>query len=1238
MEPEDVYPCKGCGEILEEGKAFELAGNRWHIDCFRCNTCGTLLDSDANLLLLGDGSLICNNCTYSCNACGNKIEDLAILTGDQAFCASCFRCRNCKRKIENLRYARTSQGIFCMSCHETLMARRRKKSRAAAHQQKLASNSQSPILLDKSLPSLPPNALPPTSAPSPDHESTPSETTSETPTELSPRPRTTNMRLDPARSLNRDPSPNVESTRDNLLLSPVTYQNNVIASKRTQDLKSPPEASPTDDPSEPFSFIPLAFDPSPAPGPPPMALSRETNNADGRDHSHKQLKPGSVSHSHEKRAPSPASLLRDQEGRPGSGGGSLHTSDKGGQLSEAAGNPGNKERARRDVSATSTPNSVHSSPLPRKENNRLQHTNISNGRNGVAENKDLFRLQEVPRSKKSGGSPRSSRSRNESPEPSSSLGPMRSSSLQASATSGEEQVDPPRNESPPLQPLRMNKTTPRASQDTGRRDDQSSHSTHSATPSISPQLLQKPKREDSLVQQHVIPRSEEEVAPPTVIHKAPSRHETSPSTSSHTTPDSLSSTTQANGHTPQKTPTDSPRSSSIEKITPAVPPRKPAPTVNGVSTADSFSSPRAPPPPPSATQSIHQELSPTGSTQYGEPSPSSDIITALPQCTTGGDLSMDDDLVRILGGNIETSPASLLRRISGVQHGRSFSDNVTRTGNSPRWSRSTTNGGASIHGHELSSTSTTPDAKEENSILKHQLRRSAQRIAELEARIGSNVDIKKLDTNIREKRSTVAFLDSQKEIMVRELEVLTERVAEAKKSGRPLHIESLKSDVVRDFAMSLQQLKAVYQPEIEDLIHQKNQLIEENTNLARLRDQAIQETEQLNLKNAQLADLNNELTQQIQQRYRANREQSITQTVESPRPTNGLGIYNHHKERSEVSIDGKELRPPMGVSTSGSSTSLHGDHSDDHGTVHSTPHIVNIRQPKKSSYWKKGSQTVAKNVSKGLKGAFSSGNQYQREGSITDIGVPYATTVASDPPSVNTPRSTVDPSRQFGIFGAQKFSKGMQGKPSLNGNLPVAAESPSTLFGSALEQRADYEKRQIPNVVTRCIEEVELRGMDLEGIYRKVGGNSQVKAIQEGFEKNEDFDISDPSLDISAVTSVLKQYFRKLPTPLLTFDVYDKILESNSFTDDNKRAMFLRTTVGQLPPSHRGCLEFLVFHLARVAQREKENLMSPKNLAVVFAPTIMRDHSLEREMTDMHSKNTAIQFLIENNKVIFGGF
>jgi len=45
--------------------------------------------------------------------------------------------------------------------------------------------------------------------------------------------------------------------------------------------------------------------------------------------------------------------------------------------------------------------------------------------------------------------------------------------------------------------------------------------------------------------------------------------------------------------------------------------------------------------------------------------------------------------------------------------------------------------------------------------------------------------------------------------------------------------------------------------------------------------------------------------------------------------------------------------------------------------------------------------------------------------------------------------------------------------------------------------------------------------------------------------------------------------------------------------------------------------------------------MTPKNIAVVFAPTIMRDHTIEREMTDMQARNDAVQFVIENSHEIF---
>ncbi|KAF8426889.1 hypothetical protein EV426DRAFT_424875 [Tirmania nivea] len=47
------------------------------------------------------------------------------------------------------------------------------------------------------------------------------------------------------------------------------------------------------------------------------------------------------------------------------------------------------------------------------------------------------------------------------------------------------------------------------------------------------------------------------------------------------------------------------------------------------------------------------------------------------------------------------------------------------------------------------------------------------------------------------------------------------------------------------------------------------------------------------------------------------------------------------------------------------------------------------------------------------------------------------------------------------------------------------------------------------------------------------------------------------------------------------------------------------------------------------------NQMTTRNLAVVFAPTLMWHIDSDREMQDMHEKNNAIQFLIENGEAIF---
>ena len=364
-----------------------------------------------------------------------------------------------------------------------------------------------------------------------------------------------------------------------------------------------------------------------------------------------------------------------------------------------------------------------------------------------------------------------------------------------------------------------------------------------------------------------------------------------------------------------------------------------------------------------------------------------------------------------------------------------------------------------------SPTLVSPEMCEENEKLKSELRRSTQRVVELEARVtaGTDSDFATIDTKLREKRSTVAFLDTQKEMMVRELETLTEQLSDAKRSQQPLNFEVLRSRVVRDFALSLEQLKKKLAGEVEELIQEKNQLIEETANLTRLRDQAIQETEQLNTKNAQLADLNNELSQNINERNRLVRDldrggAAGGGAIDSPRlQGNGSAVFSYHphqphqhQQHQHGHKDRADSLPDAGkgfvsvTNLNGSTPFVETPEGDPPTVVTAPPHVVAIRkgQVVKKFNWKKPGQSVAKGVSKGIKGAFSSTSQnqppsqYQRDGQMPE-SVPYGMTAVNEPPATVLSRSTSDmPRHGLGIFGTKPVRAGptrMQSSGNLTG-------------------------------------------------------------------------------------------------------------------------------------------------------------------------------------------------------------
>jgi Rho-type GTPase-activating protein 1/2 len=207
----------------------------------------------------------------------------------------------------------------------------------------------------------------------------------------------------------------------------------------------------------------------------------------------------------------------------------------------------------------------------------------------------------------------------------------------------------------------------------------------------------------------------------------------------------------------------------------------------------------------------------------------------------------------------------------------------------------------------------------------------------------------------------------------------------------------------------------------------------------------------------------------------------------------------------------------------------------------------------------------------------------------------------------------------------------------------------STLFGNDLTRQAEIEGRAIPYIITRCIEEVETNGLDYEGIYRKSGGASSLRAIIDAFEAGGEvnFDHLVGSGDICAVTSALKQYLRNLPDPLLPFSVYDRFLQATTGNDHTLRIAKFKGVLDSMPKVNYNCLRVLILHLAkyysfcrrmaniRVVEKSDVNLMPANNLAVVFSPTIMRDMTGARQISDMQATNICVKFLIENAKALF---
>ncbi|ORX87792.1 RhoGAP-domain-containing protein [Anaeromyces robustus] len=194
-------------------------------------------------------------------------------------------------------------------------------------------------------------------------------------------------------------------------------------------------------------------------------------------------------------------------------------------------------------------------------------------------------------------------------------------------------------------------------------------------------------------------------------------------------------------------------------------------------------------------------------------------------------------------------------------------------------------------------------------------------------------------------------------------------------------------------------------------------------------------------------------------------------------------------------------------------------------------------------------------------------------------------------------------------------------------------------FGTDLSKQAAIEPDNVPFIVKKCTEEVEKRGMDFEGIYRKSGRTLLMKTLISIFSRGDDPDLSEDGefSEITIITSVLKQYFRELPEAVIPPDAYTKLTELISNDEKDTNIQEIKKCIDSLEISHYSTLKYLVKHLIKVSQYSNVNLMSLKNLAVVFGPTLIGSNEIcpEVDFSSTGIKVKIINIILENADTIF---
>ncbi|KAF8274606.1 hypothetical protein EI94DRAFT_1768774 [Lactarius quietus] len=1335
--------CPGCHlTVMDENGGVVIAFGQsfFHIDCFKCAKCHDRVTADTNLLLLSDGQPVCSNCSYSCSVCHEPILDEAIMTGDDSYHAHCFKCRSCHNRIDELMFAKTSHGIYCMKCHHQRVARSRRHAQKQKERENAAItggpskshgrlSAQSERDGRRSAPHTPTGSAPssqrtsrnalsspasPSLPPAPTEPSAPSSHSTDPPSpaiilpaehpEAGPRGSMSYLQRGPPNDsgaqsfLSPDAPTSIERRKsydDGTRPLNILFKNDAPTNS-SQSLRVTDRASKRNsiNPGTTFNYEAVAESYKAVSAPdsplPNVLLTSDT------DRPIVQTDPCPLASKEQAAGELPSHLPRKVPAETLASASKLSHSRS---RTESAQKPTTgidsvRPPLRQNMILERIPPRTHSLNTPSEDSQTTSRrlppvASVKNGTSSRPSSDEKGKIKhgsslsiDVEKSR-AGYSKRPMSPAHKPTSPAHKVDVPRGIESGTDTSDGErepsadeqstQQLLPKRKETKPRpRPMQLDIDMKRsASQDesfvnsAGDADSEEesspvervSRSTFIAPahPPIRVSLsangfqellsLVDPRNRSSLQSIEELVKLNQDAA----AHLDSSRSSTSLNLDSKVAQsEGQGSTSPASATTPTTLGSSIADSASVTTIS--------APSSHGhgesfmvmdqnekANGVVSDSPPR---------QFAVQDAIPTSSN-----GPSSDVSPEL--LVSGGDQHVRFD-----------STASRPTDANGLKHGAHITitapDLISRSAKPDPSPTVTKRLRDAIQEATRRNTTqilldqefvqvimmTIEQRRDENAQMKGKLdhiKRASKHAmdgltvahgeyeAELKARREAEAEVTRLRVLLSGQAARITALageDRRGELhkqLTRELSdslsVLEQDVSKLKveRDLALVEMEEIAStrregvNISSSLSTRLDDLKAQYQGELVMLTDERESLLREIAELKSARDVFLEETTMLNARNEELAQLNAHYMRRIE-----------AASSEPPQ----LARENHSLERQ---------RPTAILQPSHTANSSFGTSTDE--SADSTKY-VRVQKPPSSDAalrvfkWRGNTKEAAATT--------SSGPDSANEKSWLRHAFQHA----------NVLRLAKCDHCGDKLWGSQfrcqachmsihpRCQQHVQGICSpQNSRRDEGAGGPlqPSMFGRELTEQVRADSRltdkMTPLLVEKCISAVEANALDYEGIYRKTGGAGQSKLITQLFERGDysSFDLLDTERfnDIGSITSVLKTYFRTLPNPLLTFVLHDEFIFASSIQDPLHKSSKYADLVKQLPTEHYYTLRMLMLHLHRVQEYHKENLMTARNLGVVFGPTLMRSRNPNAEFSDMAGKALTIEWLVENAPTIF---